>query len=513
MRIIYRAVAVAMVVGLGGCSEESTRQPDAAVADAALDSRPSDGPLLDGKPVDGNVVDVRPPDGPAIDGPSPDAPLLSEVLNPDADMGDAGPHPELALLTSELSNIVTRPGRELSSLAVLAIDEGEVSYERHFGYAYINNAMPSANVPAGTNTLYRVASMSKMVTAIGVMKLVDAGKVDLDKDASLYIGFKLRNPNFPDVEITPRMLLSHRSSLRDDAGYSPPITTSLESMLTPTGANYTAAAWAVRDVATNQAPGAHFSFANLNYGLLGSVIEGASQQRFDKYMRDNVLAPLGIKGGYYPADLPADVLSQVATLYRKGDGAGVWNPSGPWVAQKDDFRAAPPEVFAGLQTYGLAKNGTLFAPHGGLRISISDMGKIMQLLLNNGRLNGIEILKPASVNAMEANEWTFNGSNGDTSGGLFQSWGLGMQRFTDKKDADRLLASAPFSGFGHLGEAHGLYSGFVYDPITSDGMIYVIGGVGSNPDEYVGAYSKFHKWEEDIMSALHRRAIARDTSP
>ena len=55
----------------------------------------------------------------------------------------------------------------------------------------------------------RVASVSKMVTAIGVMKLVDEGKIDLASDVSRWLGWRLRNPNFPDRPITLSMLLSH----------------------------------------------------------------------------------------------------------------------------------------------------------------------------------------------------------------------------------------------------------------------------------------------------------------
>src|SRR5690606_29716795 len=65
----------------------------------------------------------------------------------------------------------------------------------------------------------RIASISKLVTTIGVMRLVEAGKLDLDADAGDLLGFPLRNPAFPDVPITLRMLLSHRSGLTDASGY------------------------------------------------------------------------------------------------------------------------------------------------------------------------------------------------------------------------------------------------------------------------------------------------------
>ncbi|MFP5329674.1 MAG: serine hydrolase domain-containing protein, partial [Alphaproteobacteria bacterium] len=61
----------------------------------------------------------------------------------------------------------------------------------------------------------RIASVSKLVVAIGVMKLVEAGKLDLDSDVSRWLGWPLRNPAFPDRPVTLRQLLSHTSSVRD----------------------------------------------------------------------------------------------------------------------------------------------------------------------------------------------------------------------------------------------------------------------------------------------------------
>src|SRR6185369_17270004 len=73
----------------------------------------------------------------------------------------------------------------------------------------------------------RVASVSKLVVALGVMRLVEAGRLDLDRDVSDYLGWSLRNPAFPDRPISLRLLLSHRSSLRDGVDYAIPLGTTL----------------------------------------------------------------------------------------------------------------------------------------------------------------------------------------------------------------------------------------------------------------------------------------------
>src|SRR5688572_17013313 len=66
----------------------------------------------------------------------------------------------------------------------------------------------------------RIASISKLVVALGVMRLVEQGQFDLDRDVSEWLGWPLRNPAFPDRPITLRLLLSHRSSLKDDVDYA-----------------------------------------------------------------------------------------------------------------------------------------------------------------------------------------------------------------------------------------------------------------------------------------------------
>ena len=121
--------------------------------------------------------------------------------------------PAVRALDRELEAMVIAPDRPIASLSVVAIRDARVVYERQFGYRHIARADP-----ANASTLYRIASITKLVTALGVMRLVEEGKLDLDEDVGKYLGYRVRNPHFPDVPITLRALLSHTSSLRADAG-------------------------------------------------------------------------------------------------------------------------------------------------------------------------------------------------------------------------------------------------------------------------------------------------------
>lgn len=421
-------------------------------------------------------------------------------------------------LTEELAAVVAEPGRELASLSVLAMRGGRVVYHRQFGHKWIDPVDPARSRPADARTLYRMASISKLVTTLGVMRLVEAGKLDLDRDVGDYLGWRFRNPHFPDVPVTLRMLLSHTSSLRDDAGYywDAASRTDLREVFTPGGKLFgKGSMWA-----SNAAPGKYFQYANLPWGVVGTVMECVTGERFDRLMRRLVLDPLGLNGGFHPADLaPAD-LADVATLYRKRtivEGREVWNPQGPWIPQVDDHSKAPPAQRA-LPDYQPGTNGTLFGPQGNCRLSAAGLAKVMRLLMDGGTAGGRRFLRRASVEAIHSVQWrsgeAAGNSDGETSFGrnkrFMNAWGLGVQHFLDLTgpgSGDRLVEPGGFRASGHIGDAWGLTSILAFDRVGRDGLIFLIGGSAFDPETHTGKYSGFARHEERIMTALYRRAI------
>ena len=415
-------------------------------------------------------------------------------------------------LDSAIDAIANDPRHPLASLSVLAVKNGEIVYTRQTGYRYIDLINPANSQPATTRTLYRIASISKLVTALGVMKLVEEGRLDLDADVGAYLGYPLRNPHFPDAVITLRLLMSHTSSLRDEAGYNFDYRLPLKDVLLRSGAQYGAgAAWSA-----DHGPG-YFSYVNLNWGVIGTVMERASGERFDRLMQRLILAPLGLHGGFNAAEFSSDDLANLATLYRKRvevDRKEIWRPEGPWVAQTDDYSVAPPAPRAGAD-YAIGSNGTVFGPQGSLRISAEDLGKIMLMLMQRGRYGGQQILQPASIETMFAEQWRTNssGSNGENYRGLFNAWGLGNQHVLDVSAAgsgDRQVEDGSFSGKGHTGDAWGLTSAFTLDFAKKDGMIFMIGGPGFDPETTPGRYSGKYRYEELILDALYRGGLRRE---
>ena len=405
-------------------------------------------------------------------------------------------------LDRTLQAILDDAARPLASLSVVAIKKGSVVYARAFGDRWIDPQDDARNKPATTETRYRVASISKVLTAIGALKLFEAGELELDRDVSDYLGWTLRNPNFPDAPITTRMLLSHTSSLRDDNGYAFGADVWLQDVLHPDGELFDPRSWA------EQAPG-FFAYTNLNFGVLATVMERITEIRFDQFMQDTVLKPLGMGGGYNPASFSNSRLKTLATLYRKFSD-GRWDARTPWVAQVDDYADDPPTEPD--TDYQIGTNGTLFSPQGGLRASPLELSRVALMLMNDGLIDNQVFLEPQTVQMMRSDQWTYDAkkANGDHFAGLFRSWGLSLQRYTDASDdqrGDRIIQTGGLKWFGHLGEAYGLLSGMLFDPVTKNAMIYAIGGLGANQEKDPGSYSAFFRREELIMNALYDHAI------
>ncbi len=421
-------------------------------------------------------------------------------------------------LDRELSALVADPQHPLLNVSALAIRDGRVVYQNQFGRRIVDSNDPSRDQPIGPDTLFRIASVSKLVVAVAVMKLVEDGKLTLDADVSATLGWRLRNPAFPERPITLRHLLSHRSSLTDGnpAMYWWDVGVSLQDVLSPEGRLYKPGAYWRSD----RGPGDWFNYVNLNYGVIGTVMERATGERFDRLVQRLVLTPLDLRGGFNPADFPAADVARIAPLYRKRRDEGdreIWEPEGPWRVHADDFTRSAPQPPANLERYLIGSNGTVFGPQGRLRISVADLGTLMLMLLNEGRHDGRAFLQPASVQALAAEQWRMDRArpNGEAHQEWALAWGLGVQRFTDHSATDqsgpargdRLVEGGGFTGWGHLGDAYGLKAAFVLHPAQRRGLVVVTSGPGVDPERHPGRWSAMDRWEEQAITAVIRRAL------
>lgn len=341
----------------------------------------------------------------------------------------------------------------------------------------------------------RIASISKMVTAIGVMRLVEQGKLDLDTDVSTWLGWRLRNPAFPDVPITLRLLMSHRSSLTDAAGY----------WQTPLGGQ-------LRDIVDDpkawdreHAPGTYFRYTNLNFPLVAQIMERVTGERFDRLMQRLVLKPLHIDACFSWATCSESTVARAVVQY---DAEGK--------PDADDIHGRKPDCpvrraedgSCDLSRWKAGRNGGLFGPQGGLRISGQGLARIGRLLLGEGTLDGVRLLKPASVREMVTPVWTYDGHNGlvyeedadDDANGFFCRYGLAVQTLATPVKGCR---DDPFGDgvarVGHSGSAYGLQAGIWLDRDRGTGVAWFLTGM---PDARRGGKSAFSAEEEKLAAPI-----------
>lgn len=412
-----------------------------------------------------------------------------------------------AAATSRLAAIVAGSDGQpaASGIVIVAADARGVLRTEAAGRAIIDATSPERERPLTPATPMRVASISKLVVAISVMRLVEAGTLDLDADVSRWLGWDLRNPAHPMAPVSLRQLLSHTSGIVDGPGYTFAGNTRLRDNLVP--AHWSAAA-----------PGGRFAYANLNYGIIATVMEAATGTRFDRLMTGLVLAPLGLDAGYNWSGSSDAAVAAAAALYRKGEGGTVWAPAGPWIAQVDDLRGVRPACpVAGpapcaLAGYRPGDNGTLFSPQGGLRISGLGLAMIGRLLLRGGEVDGVRLLSKASVAALLTPVWRDTGRAGDdTYQGVMRCYGPGLQCLSGEAGASDQPVPPDARGsqwWGHLGEAYGLYGGLWVDRAGGRVLVYLISGTSDDP--YKAPHvSGFAGIEEAVLRELAGPAAAR----
>ena len=337
----------------------------------------------------------------------------------------------------------------------------------------------------------RVASISKLVVAIGVMRLVEAGKLDLDRDVSDWLGYRLRHPGFPERPITLRLLLSHRSGLVDSAGYALPLDADMRATLVK------AEAWDA-----HHAPGDWYAYSNLNFPVVAAVMERATGERFDRLMDRLVLKPLKLDACYNWSSCSGARAAQAVVLYQDGQ------------AVRDENKGAKPactvtparDGSCDLTTWVAGRNGAIFSPQGGLRISARGLARVGRLLLGRGMVDGTRVLSAQSVAQLMTPLWTYGGvdaangvtgeaDTGDTNTGFTCRYGLAMAFLAT---AAKGCADDPFGDgrqrIGHAGDAYGLKSGLWIDPKRGTGVVYFATDVQAGR----GAVSAYTPVEEGL---------------
>ena len=313
--------------------------------------------------------------------------------------------------------------------AVAVVKEGKIIYTHSFGLKDLENKKPLTD-----QDIFRIASISKSFSATSIMQLVEAGKISLDDDFGDLVGFKIRNPKFPDQRITLKMALSHTSSLNDSQGYL-----NLDVINPDKNPN-----WA--KCYNEYAPGSKFDYCNLNFNLIGTIIEKKSGERFDNYVKNHVLKPLGLYAGYCIDSLDS---TRFVNLYEYHADTKTYTPS--------------PTAYAPRRTeianYIMGYSTPVFSPTGGMKISATDLAKYMIMHMNYGTSNGVKIITKKSAKKMQT--------------ALTDDEGYGLAIRT----ADQLIPGVKLKG--HTGSAYGLFSTMFFSPKDKFGFVIITNGINA----------------------------------
>ncbi len=249
--------------------------------------------------------------------------------------------------------------KKLPAFSIALVDNQHVVWAQGFGYAD-----PDNKVPATANTVYRIGSVSKLFTDIGVMQLVERGQLDLDAPIQTYLhDFHPRNPFH--TPITLRQLMSHRAGLLRE----PPV----GNYFDPSNLSLAAMVHSLNETTLIYPPETHTKYSNAGVAVVGYVLEKHSREPFAQYLKQAVLQPMDLQDSAFEPE--PKLIAHLAKAY-------MWSYDGK-------LFLAP--------TFQLG-----MAPAGCMYSTVVDLGKFLSVLFNGGRGTNGQVVKSETLEEM----WT-----------------------------------------------------------------------------------------------------------
>ncbi|KPJ83708.1 MAG: serine hydrolase, partial [Gemmatimonas sp. SG8_17] len=303
--------------------------------------------------------------------------------------------------------------KQIAAVSVALVDNQETVWARGFGWAD-----PADSVAATANTVYRVGSVSKLFTDIGIMQLVERGDLDLDAPVSRYLPeFNPANPYAR--QITLRQLMAHHSGLVREPPVGHYFDTTAPSLAHTVGSlNRTALVYE---------PETRFKYSNAAIATVGYVLERTMGEPFAAHLKRAVLAPMGLNDSAFEPD--SAIVARLARAY-------MWTYDG--------------RVFV-APTFELG-----MAPAGSMYSTVADLARFMSVLFAGGALPDGALLERATLEDMWTPQYVSAG----------QSTGAGLGFAVSQIDGHRTV--------GHGGAIYGFATELVLAPDEKLGAVVVV---------------------------------------
>ncbi len=319
---------------------------------------------------------------------------------------------------------------ESFSTAVQELTEKE--FVGNFAMAIMKNGMVEKEIffsndkPVHRNTIFQVASLSKFVSAVGIMKLVELGKIDLDTPVNRYLKrWQLPPSEFDNEQVTVRRLLSHTAGLTDGLGYggfeNRDAVQTIEASLTKANDADEGISGEVR---VGIAPNSDWKYSGGGFTLLQLIVEETSGQSFNEFMTSNLFAPLNMTSSTYV--LNDSLKSGLCAFYHA------------------DQTMAPHYYYTALAATSLYT-------------SLADLETFFQIFMQGkqGEPIGRGQLKPETLISMRKSHWDMMGE---------AIYGLGTMLYLDIENKEYI--------FGHDGKSTPpINTAIRINPVTGDGII------------------------------------------
>ncbi|MBR5232123.1 MAG: beta-lactamase family protein [Clostridia bacterium] len=288
----------------------------------------------------------------------------------------------------------------------------------------------------GIDTVYRIASVTKHVVALALMRLQEEGRIDLDADVDAYLPCSLRHPKAPDLPVTLRRLMSHTAGIRDGEAY------------VASFAGGKSLSEVMRGDCFADAPD-QFEYSNLGAGIIACVLEGMLKQSFEKIMNEALFAPLNVKATFFPQKVTGALADawRVLPPARQAGYDAVKRRAAPLPDQKPD----PDRHYLWAQ--------------GNLCITAEEMAKIGAQLLQERYAPMRKKIASFGVRAYNLD------------------MGLGTFIVNDAEVCSQTL-------YGHQGLAYGAVHGLFYDPGQKRGVVILTSGCSEARDGVLADINK-----------------------